>query len=109
MWHVLEHVYDLDETILEFHRILKDEGTVYVAVPNRKSHDAEHYKEKWDAYDVPRHIYHFSPHDMNLLMDRLGFKIVEKRGMFYDAFYVSMRSEMHSGKGMKVLRGFYRV
>ena len=108
LWHVLEHVYDLDETILEFHRILKDEGTVYIAVPNRKSHDAEHYKEKWDAYDVPRHIYHFSPHDMNLLMDRFGFKIVEKRGMFYDAFYVSMRSEMHSGKGMKILRGFYR-
>ncbi|MDZ4756554.1 MAG: class I SAM-dependent methyltransferase [Bacteroidota bacterium] len=108
LWHVLEHVYDIDETVLEFHRILKDSGTLFIAVPNRKSYDALHYKEKWDAYDVPRHIYHFSPEDMGVLMNRLGFKIVEKRGMFYDAFYVSMRSEMHNGRGMKILRGFYR-
>ncbi len=108
LWHVLEHVYDLDETLLQFHRILKEAGTLFIAVPNRKSHDAQYYKEKWDAYDVPRHIYHFSPSDMALLLDRLGFKIVEKKGMFYDAFYVSMRSEMHSGRGMKILRGFYR-
>lgn len=108
LWHVLEHIYDLDETIFEIHRILKDSGTLFVAVPNRKSHDAMHYKEKWDAYDVPRHIYHYSPEDMTILMNRLGFELVEQQGMFFDAPYVSMRSEMHSGKNMKLIRGVFR-
>lgn len=108
LWHVLEHIYDLDETITQFKRVMKDDGTLFIAVPNRKSYDAKRYKEHWDAYDVPRHIYHFSPEDISCLMDRLGLKVVGNKGMFFDAFYVSMRSEMHRGKNFKIIRGFWK-
>lgn len=105
LWHVLEHVYNLDETLNEFKRILKDNGTLFIALPNRQSWDGNHYKNYWDGYDVPRHIYHFTPKDLEVLMKRIGFKIVEKQGMFFDAFYICMRSEMHKGNKLKFILG----
>lgn len=93
MWHVLEHVHELEAYLEKIFKLLKKNGKYIVAVPNYTSHDAAKYKEFWAAYDVPRHLYHFSPDALQHLVERKGFKLVDIKRMPYDSFYVSMLSE----------------
>lgn len=93
LWHVLEHVHKLRETISQFDRILSKDGRLIIAVPNYTSYDARFYKEHWAAYDVPRHLYHFDLESIQNLMSSLGFKLVETKPMWFDSYYVSLLSE----------------
>lgn len=93
MWHVLEHVHDLQGYLKQFHQILQANGKLIIAVPNYTSYDAQVYGADWAAYDVPRHLYHFSPESMEVLADARGFKIDKMLPMWFDSFYVSMLSE----------------
>ncbi len=95
LWHVLEHVHDLNTTIEQFQRILKFSGRLLIAVPNYTSFDAHYYQQFWGAYDVPRHLYHFSPKAMQVLMEQNGFTIEKKYPMWFDSLYVSMLSEKY--------------
>lgn len=99
MWHVLEHVPDLDAQINELKRLLKPTGTLIVAVPNFKSFDANHYHAYWAAYDVPIHFWHFSKKSIKLLFQRVDMDLVKVLPMKFDSFYVSLLSEKYrSGK-----------
>jgi len=95
LWHVLEHVHLLYKYIETFQRLLKDDGTLIIAVPNYTSSDASAYKEFWAGYDVPRHLYHFSPTSMQRLMQQHNFQIVQYKPMWFDSFYVAMLSEQY--------------
>jgi 2-polyprenyl-3-methyl-5-hydroxy-6-metoxy-1,4-benzoquinol methylase len=95
MWHVLEHVHDVHGYLNTFQKILKPNGTLIIAVPNYTSADAKYYKEYWAAYDVPRHLYHFSPASMKKIMEQHYFKIADFKPMRFDSFYVSMLSEKY--------------
>ena len=100
MWHVLEHVHNLDGYLKAFGKLLKSEGKLFIAVPNYMSYDAGHYKEYWAAYDVPRHLYHFSPKSIELLAANYGMTVTAIKPMWYDSFYISMISEQYkNGKG----------
>jgi 2-polyprenyl-3-methyl-5-hydroxy-6-metoxy-1,4-benzoquinol methylase len=99
LWHVLEHVHDLGGYFIQFKKLLKPTGILVIAVPNYTSYDGVHYAEHWAAYDVPRHLYHFSPHSMDLLAAQYFFRVKEYKPMWFDSFYVSMLSEKYrSGK-----------
>lgn len=106
MWHVLEHVYHLNERIQTIKRVLKTEGTLFVAVPNRSSFDAEFYKENWAAYDLPRHLYHFTPIDIENLCKKHGLKLKKVLPMKFDSFYVSMLSEKYKNGKINYLSAF---
>jgi 2-polyprenyl-3-methyl-5-hydroxy-6-metoxy-1,4-benzoquinol methylase len=93
MWHVLEHVPDLNQRMEDLHRILKADGTIFIAVPNYKCHDEEIYGKYWAAYDVPRHLYHFSPESMTKLLAKHNLFLQETKPMKFDSFYVSLLSE----------------
>ena len=93
MWHVLEHVPRLNERIEDLKRLVKLDGIIIIAVPNCDSFDAEIYKEFWGAYDVPRHLYHFSPKDINAIFKNHDLKVFRTLPMIFDSFYVSMLSE----------------
>ena len=95
MWHVLEHVHDLHSYFENFMEILKPAGRLIIAVPNYTSSDAHAYKQFWAAYDVPRHLYHFSPKSMETLLDRKGFALEKVKPMWFDSFYISMLSEKY--------------
>lgn len=104
MWHVLEHVHDLHAYLEKFHAILKPNGLLFIAVPNYTSGDESIYKEHWAAYDVPRHLYHFSPKSINVLAASKGFEVKKYLPMWFDSFYVSMLSEQcKNEKGNLVL------
>jgi 2-polyprenyl-3-methyl-5-hydroxy-6-metoxy-1,4-benzoquinol methylase len=97
MWHVIEHVHDLYGYFKRFFEILKTDGVLVIAVPNYTSTDASIYGKNWAALDTPRHLYHFSPTSMELIADTHGFKLVIKKAMWFDAFYVAMLTEQHNG------------
>jgi 2-polyprenyl-3-methyl-5-hydroxy-6-metoxy-1,4-benzoquinol methylase len=96
-WHVLEHVYKLEETVKQVRRMLSQSGTFIVALPNCNSADAEFYKQNWAAYDVPRHIWHFTPKDVKALFEKQGFTLKEILPMPLDAYYICMLSEKYKG------------
>lgn len=100
MWHVMEHVYHLQERVKEIKRIIKKEGKVFIAVPNCASLDAEIYAEEWAAYDVPRHLYHFQRAQMIKLWEDNGCEVEEILPMKLDSFYVSLLSEKYLGSGL---------
>ena len=99
LWHVLEHVHELHKYLDTFYSLLRESGTLIIAIPNYTSHDAKTYAENWAAYDVPRHLYHFSPKSMNMLLKKHNFKLLHQKPMWFDSFYVSLLSEKYaSGK-----------
>jgi len=95
MWHVLEHVYNLEERVGQIQKIIKPDGIVVVAVPNPDSFDAKKYKEFWAAYDVPRHLYHFGQNDIKSLFDKFSFELIKTLPMKFDSYYVSLLSEKY--------------
>lgn len=106
LWHVLEHVTDLNDTLNFFKSKLKKDGVLVIAVPNHVSYDAGYYKEHWAAYDVPRHIYHFDVKSMSSLLSNHGFNLIETKGMKFDSFYVSMLSEKYKTGSMNLFNAF---
>ena len=108
MWHVLEHVYALEETLRGLKNRLTESGTIFIAVPNWESWDAAHYKELWAAFDVPRHLWHFSKKSMTELLTKSGLQICEIIPMKLDSFYVSMLSEKYKSQGKPGVARFFR-
>ncbi len=107
MWHVLEHVPDLEHQIQELKRLLKPTGTLIVAVPNYKSFDANHYQTFWAAYDVPIHFWHFSKKSIQLLFERVDMKLEKILPMKFDSFYVSLLSEKYKTGKMNYIKAFF--
>jgi 2-polyprenyl-3-methyl-5-hydroxy-6-metoxy-1,4-benzoquinol methylase len=112
LWHVLEHVHLLNETLAQLTALLKPDGVLLIAVPNVESLDAQHYRELWAAYDVPRHLYHFAPKTMAQLLKKHKLVVSHTLPMPLDAYYVSMLSEKHkaerAGGLLTVLKAGYK-
>jgi 2-polyprenyl-3-methyl-5-hydroxy-6-metoxy-1,4-benzoquinol methylase len=106
LWHVLEHVTDMHETLSFFKEKLKLNGVLIIAVPNHVSYDANVYKEHWAAYDVPRHLHHFELKSMKNLLHTAGFQLAETRPMKFDSFYVSMLSEKYKSGSVNLGSAF---
>jgi 2-polyprenyl-3-methyl-5-hydroxy-6-metoxy-1,4-benzoquinol methylase len=107
LWHVLEHVHDLHGYIAAFEKLLKPDGKLFIAVPNYTSYDATKYQDNWAAYDVPRHLYHFSPKSMQVLLQQHGLKLTTIQPMWFDSFYVSMLSEKYKNKKGNFVTAFF--
>lgn len=106
MWHVLEHVPNLLEYIDRLKDLLSQRGYLIIAVPNFKSYDASHYKEFWAAYDVPRHLWHFSEKSINQIFGQHDFEVVQTLPLIFDSFYVSLLSEKYMTGKSNFVSGF---
>ena len=106
LWHVLEHLPNLKEITKRLEELLKPGGTLLIAVPNFNSFDATYYKEYWAAYDVPRHIWHFSRGSMKKLFSS-SMKLKSMKPMIFDAFYVSLLSEKYKSGSSFSLKAFW--
>ncbi|MEQ8422009.1 MAG: class I SAM-dependent methyltransferase [Arenibacter algicola] len=107
LWHVLEHLPDLESQIAKLVGLLTDNGTLVVAVPNFKSFDAKYYKEFWAAFDVPRHLWHFSKKSVQSIFAKHGMRLVRTKPMFFDAFYVALLSEKYKNGKQNFIKAFW--
>ncbi len=107
LWHVLEHIHDLQPTIQQFSRLLTSNGTIVIAVPNHQSYDANYYGEYWAAYDVPRHLYHFNLQSITRLMGNEGFKLIETKPMRLDPFYIALLSNKYKTGKMNPIKAVF--
>jgi 2-polyprenyl-3-methyl-5-hydroxy-6-metoxy-1,4-benzoquinol methylase len=107
LWHVLEHVHQLHDYLEQLKNLLTKEGKIFIAVPNYTSGDAAAYRTYWAAYDVPRHLYHFTPKAIEKLMQQHGLKVIAKKPMWFDSFYISLLSSKYrSGSTSWIGAGF---
>ncbi|WP_299015062.1 class I SAM-dependent methyltransferase [uncultured Polaribacter sp.] len=107
LWHVLEHVENLAEYIKRLKALLKPKGRIVIAVPNYKSYDAAIYKEFWAAFDVPRHLWHFSQNSIHKLFGTIHMEVEKTLPMKFDAYYVSLLSEKYKTGKMNLMKAFY--
>lgn len=108
MWHVLEHVFELHDYLGQIHTLLSENGVLVIAVPNYLSYDAATYREYWAAYDVPRHLWHFTPESIHRLVQPLGFTSLHRQIMPFDPFYISMVSERYRQAQGSMVKGIIR-
>lgn len=107
LWHVLEHVENLETYIQSLKKLLKKEGTLFVAVPNHKSFDAIYYGKFWAAYDVPRHLWHFSQTSIHKIFKHISIKVVQVVPMKFDSYYVSLLSEKYKKGKTNIFKSFW--
>lgn len=107
LWHVLEHVHELQEYMVQLKKLLKPQGKLVIAVPNYTSADATVYGQFWAAYDAPRHLYHFSPSSVKMLAEKHGFKIIKHYPMWFDSFYVAMLSSRYKNGKTNLFSAFF--
>jgi 2-polyprenyl-3-methyl-5-hydroxy-6-metoxy-1,4-benzoquinol methylase len=104
LWHVLEHVHDLNDIFIKLKTLLKEKGKMLIAVPNIDSYDNSTYNEHWAAYDVPRHLYHFNQDSMQTLVMKHGMKIKNVYPLKFDSFYISMLSHKYQNGSTNLLQ-----
>ncbi|MEH1007716.1 class I SAM-dependent methyltransferase [Winogradskyella sp. ECml5-4] len=107
LWHVLEHLPNLEMHTALLKSLLKPNGTLVIAVPNYKSYDAEYYKNFWAAYDVPRHLWHFSKNSISKLFSKEHMALVKLLPMKFDAYYVCLLSEKYKSGVMNPIKAFW--
>lgn len=73
--HVIEHVRNLNETIREIARILREGGRIYVACPCVSHIKARLAGGNWKYLWPPGHLWYFSPKTLSLLMEKHGFAV----------------------------------
>ena len=107
MWHVLEHVPDVNKRMQETKHLLKKQGYLIIALPNPTSWDAAFYKNYWAGLDVPRHLYHFSPDAFRGLVNKHNLRIISRLPLKLDAFYVSLLSEQYKKNNFAIASAFF--
>tara|TARA_B100001758_G_C18406282_1_gene612334 strand:- start:517 stop:1410 length:894 start_codon:yes stop_codon:yes gene_type:complete len=105
LWHVLEHLYSINKTIKSFNKILKNNGHLIVAVPNINAWESKYYKSFWAAWDVPIHLWHFSPETLTQIFKKHGFRVIEKKPMLFDSYYISILSEEYKTGKKNYVKG----
>jgi 2-polyprenyl-3-methyl-5-hydroxy-6-metoxy-1,4-benzoquinol methylase len=108
LWHVLEHVHDLQATMASLRRLLKPTGLLVIAVPNYTSADAQYFGPQWAAYDVPRHLYHFSPTAMKICMQKNQLQVKSIYPLWFDSYYVSLLSTRYVLGKTNYVQGFWQ-
>ena len=75
-WHVLEHLPRSREVLKRVHELLRPGGRLFISLPNFDSLQAQLFQRHWYAFDdVPRHLYHFAPRPLDLLLKENGLKV----------------------------------
>ena len=107
LWHVLEHLPDYKQQLNKLKTLLKPSGRLFIAVPNFRSYDAAYFRQHWAAYDVPRHLWHFSKKAMVSIFDELEMEIERIHPMIFDAFYVSLLSTKYQSGRYKLFKALW--
>jgi SAM-dependent methyltransferase len=105
LWHVLEHFHEPYQLMEAIFNILKPEGVAIIALPNSCSFDCLYYGKSWAAWDVPRHLWHFSSGTFLHFALKNKFSVKGRGFLPFDVFYISILSEKYRGSHFPVFMG----
>jgi len=91
MWHSLEHCSDPREYFEKVKLWLKPEGLFVVDVPNYRGTDAQKTWDYWKGWQLPYHLYHFTPETLVSLLEKYGFQTIHTKD--YLSEYVKEKYE----------------
>ena len=74
--HSLEHVFSPTATLREANRILQRCGRLFLVLPNAASAEARLFGRWWFGWDMPRHLYHFTPQTLERCLRQTGFRVM---------------------------------
>ena len=93
LWEVLEHVANLQATLIEIHRVLRPNGWLLISTPNCESLQARLWHAHWGSWDIPRHLQIFTIASLSQLLKETGF-ISTRRIVFPLERYVAVESAL---------------
>lgn len=70
----LEHMYDPMKTLQLAYALLKNGGILIFSVPNVDSIGKAVFGSNWFPWQLPRHLYHFSPTTIRAYLKKITFK-----------------------------------
>lgn len=84
MTDVFEHISEPDRMLKKIHRILKDDGILFIKVPNGlfnlfKFHLARisGRLKNYDIFDSYEHVVHYSQKTLRAMLEKSGFKVIK--------------------------------
>ena len=86
-WHSVEHIHNINSTLEKCNKLLSPQGRMLIAIPNHDAYERKYFEERWVAYDLPRHLYHFNFKTFRLLINRHNFTINNYISMYQDTFF----------------------
>lgn len=84
MYHILEHLPNPIGSLKKVSEIIADDGVLIIKGPNLSSFDRAWHGEKWRRYDLPLHLYHFTPNTYQMILKRAGFSIQKIVFQYWD-------------------------
>ena len=106
-WHSFSRFQNPEEILKKARIYLKDEGFLFIGIPNIRSLDFYFYREDWAALDIPRRLFHISPRQMKKLSRASGWKIILEKPIGLDYFYNALLSEKIRIRRLKAAKIFY--
>ena len=99
MYHILEHLPDPLRTLKRILELLADDGVLVVKGPNLGSFDRIWHGKKWRRYDVPFHLYYFTPKTYGLILEKAGFSVQKMIFQYWDP--IAHLMEIKIGDGIR--------
>jgi SAM-dependent methyltransferase len=107
LWHVLEHMENPLKMVLKVKSWLRKDGILVVEVPNYRGTDAEHEWDKWIGWQIPYHLYHFTPNSLTLLLKKCGFSIIKFKDFHSETVKNTLRKYPFISLMARVIATFY--
>ncbi|MCV6639194.1 class I SAM-dependent methyltransferase [Candidatus Albibeggiatoa sp. nov. NOAA] len=107
-WHVFEHLPDPVASLRQMTTLLADNQRICISVPNADSYQAKLQLSTWFHLDVPRHLYHFTPQSLVMLLESEGYEIesIEAGDMIQNLYgWLQSLANLFTPKE---INGFYR-
>lgn len=74
-WMVVEHLHDPVLALTKLRSWTKPGGWLAISVPNAGALEFRLFKDAWCALELPRHLWHFTPTSLSMLLQRGGWNM----------------------------------
>ncbi len=103
MTHVLEHIHNPVEVLIEAKRILRPDGMIVIRTPNIASYGYKRFGKNWLPIETPRHLILYSKESVVELADKTGLKLhtfstTHVKGILFWALGYSVRDKNKNNK-----------
>jgi 2-polyprenyl-3-methyl-5-hydroxy-6-metoxy-1,4-benzoquinol methylase len=99
LYHILEHLPHPLQSLKRVSELLADDGVLVIKGPNLASFDRVWHSKNWRRYDLPFHLYHFTPQTYQMILEKAGFSVQNVQFQYWDP--VAHLLEIRFGDGIR--------